>query len=160
MNSYEYGSALFNSRRAAITAMCEDWLTAQGLNDWDSAEVQEALADPAKAAAEMTAADWNTLAIVGRRDDDGDPVYETIPTADLQGALEGIAEWRAGLYRVTIGETEVGETSDKAAVAGLLAEAREMMTWASHYGEAIRFTAGGISIDLTDPANAHWLDAE
>lgn len=94
-NGYEYGSALFSSRRAAIIAMCEDWLTAQGINDWDSAEVQEALAAPATTAVEMTADGWNTLAITGRRDDDGDQVYETIPTSDLQEALEEIAEARA-----------------------------------------------------------------
>lgn len=93
MRSYEYGGSLFGYRRYAILAMVEDWLTAQGLNDWDSAEVQSALSDPAKAAAEMTSAGWNTLAVVGSYDDDdGGQSYETISTADIQGAMEEVAQ--------------------------------------------------------------------
>lgn len=59
-------------------------------------------------------------------------------------------------YVVRIGEQMVGETTDAATAAGLLAEAREMQRWASHYGEALSLKVDGRPVDAT---NHYELDA-
>lgn len=159
-NSYQYGSALYPNHAAAVTAMCEDYLTAQGSNEWDSETVVEALANPARTAAEMSADGWNSLYIVGRYDDDGEQASEDVSMDDLEAALTGIAEWRAGIYRVTVGSTEVGETMDPAEVPALVAEAREMTTWVSHMHEGVQLTYGGKAIDLDNPRNRSLVQGE
>lgn len=124
MSSYEYGASLYNTRTQAVRAMVEDYLTAQGLNAWTDEVVVAALADPRGTAAEMVADEWNTLALVGQRDEDGEQVYETVPTAELAEALEDIAAWRAAERRES-GDVFASTPEDDAAEAAERAQRRD-----------------------------------
>lgn len=95
MSSYQYGTALCRNRHEAVAMMTEDYLLAQGMNDWATPEVQAALAAPDATAAQMTADGWSAIALVGEYDDDGQQVTETIGTDEIASAIRELAEEHA-----------------------------------------------------------------
>lgn len=95
MNSYQYGTTLCRSRHEAVAMMTEDYLLAQGANDWTMPEVQAALAAPDAMAEQMTADGWNAVSLVGEYDDDGQQMTETIGADEIASAIRELAEEHA-----------------------------------------------------------------
>lgn len=92
MSSYQYGSTIFQTYCSAVIAMTEDYLLAGGLNNWDTETVREALADPASTADAMIAIGWNSLLLVGQRDEDGEQASEPVSRDDLLDAVADIRD--------------------------------------------------------------------
>lgn len=96
MSSYQYGTTLCRNRHEAITMMTEDYLLAQGMNDWDMPEVQAALAAPDATAADMVADGWNEIGTVGMHDAYGDPLPMQHASVDeIASAIRELAEEHA-----------------------------------------------------------------
>lgn len=96
MSSYVYGTTLCRTRHEAVALMVEDYLLAQGMNDWAMPEVQAALAAPDTTAADMVAHGWNEIGTVGMHDAYGDPLPMQHASVDeLADVIRELAEEHA-----------------------------------------------------------------
>lgn len=60
-------------------------------------------------------------------------------------------------YTIAVGATLVGETDDRNEAAQLLADARDMSArWASHYGQPVKLTEDGRTVDLPGTEGFDW----
>lgn len=160
--SNQYAGTLFSTFSDMVDAAVEDWLTGCGAGS----TLAESLADgtDAELADALVADNWIACSCNNGDgpDEDGDHRAGCLEDqgVDRDDVLAAIERLRAGLtkkYTITVGETLVGETDDRDEAGDLLTKARDMSArWASHYGQPVKLTEDGRTVDLLGSEGLDW----